>query len=628
MCGICGLIDFSSNSDIKKKILSDMCAAMKHRGPDDEGIYIKGGAALGHRRLKIIDLTESGHQPISNENGKLWMAFNGEIYNHKDLRKELENKGHVFKSRTDCEAVLHLYEEYLQDCVKYLRGMFSFAIWDDNRQSLLLARDRLGKKPLLYTYSKGVFCFASEFLALIESGLIKKEIDYNAIDHYLAFGYIPAPLTIYKDVLKLLPAHTLILKNEKITISQYWQINYQQKIEISEENAQKEIISRLKEAIGVRLYSDVPLGVFLSGGIDSSTIVALMSEMVSKKIKTFSVGFEEKGYSELRYARNIAKKFNTEHYEFIVKPNALKVLPLLVERYGEPYADSSSIPTYYVAKTTKDYVSVALNGDGGDEIFAGYERYQGMVAAQSYQRLPGFLKTISAGIVRCVPDSINPKNRLRNLKRFTHALSLNPAERYFRWLGVFDDKFKNESLYTQEFKRNIVNANPLNYIISYFKNFKELNIIDLVSMVDVNMTLPNDYLVKADIAGMANSLEGRSPFLDHKLVEFVVSLPAEYRMKGFIKKYILKKAISGLVPKENIYRRKMGFGVPVGEWLRGELKTFLCEIILSEKSLKRGYFNAQAIKDMVNLHICKRGNYTFQLWALLMLELWHQRFID
>ncbi len=629
MCGICGIIDYGGKKDINKQILTNMCAAMKHRGPDDEGIYIRGGVGLGHRRLKIIDLSEAGHQPISNEDGRVWLVFNGEIYNYRDLRQELESKGHLFKSNTDSETLLHLYEEYGEDCVKYLRGMFAFAVWDDNKQSLLLARDRVGKKPLLYTYANGVFCFASEFSALLESGLVRKEIDYNAIDYYLILSYIPAPLTIYKGVFKLLPAHTLILKGDgQIITSQYWNLDYQKKIDISEEDAEGEVLRRLKEAVKIRMHSDVPLGAFLSGGIDSSTVVALMSQLSSGRIKTFSIGFEEEEYSELKYARNIAEKFNTEHYELIVKPKALEVLPLLVERYGEPYADSSCIPTYYVAETTRRHVTVALNGDGGDELFAGYERYQGMVAAEIYQRLPGLLKAMITGFARCLPDSVNPKNRLKNFKRFVQAVNLNPAERYLRWLGIFETGFKNDTLYAESFRKNITSVNSLDYLTAYFNKFDGLNMIDRVSLTDINTTLPNDYLVKVDIAAMANSLEGRSPFLDHKFMEFIVSLPAEYRMKGLTKKHILKKAISDLVPKENIYRRKMGFGVPVGEWFRNELKGFLCDTLLSERSFKRGYFNPQAIKDMVNLHISRKREYSLQLWSLLMLELWHRRFMD
>ncbi|MFA5199992.1 MAG: asparagine synthase (glutamine-hydrolyzing) [Candidatus Omnitrophota bacterium] len=628
MCGICGIIDYNSSEETKKQILASMCSAINHRGPDGRGVYAKGGAGLGHRRLKIIDLSEAASQPMSNEDARIWVVFNGEIYNYKDLRNELKNKGHIFKSNTDTETVLHLYEEYKEDCVKYLRGMFAFAIWDENSQALLLARDRIGKKPLLYSYVNGKFCFASEFSALLESGLISKEINYNSIDSYLTFGYVPAPLTIYKGVFKLLPANILTLKAGKISTSQYWNLDYQKKIIISEAVAREEVLNRLKEAISVRLNSDVPLGAFLSGGIDSSAVVALMSQLYGSKIKTFSIGFEEEEYSELKYARNIARKFDTEHYEFVIKPKALDVLPLLVERYGEPYADSSCIPTYYVAQATSRYVTVALSGDGGDELFAGYERYQGMVAAQIYQRLPGCLRAVAAGLINFLPDSLDPKNRIRNIKRFMLAANLGDPERYLRWLGIFENKFKEQRLYTENFRKLTGKTNSLDYFSSYFNKFSDLNMVDKVAEVDINTTLLNDYLVKVDIAGMANSLEVRSPFLDHKFMEFVFSLPAKYRMKGFAKKYILKKAINNLVPKENIYRRKMGFGVPVGKWFRRELKDFLKTALLSETSLKRGYFKADTIKGIVEGHIKGEADYSFQLWSLLMLELWHQRFID
>jgi len=628
MCGICGIIDTGKRNIINKQLLVNMCSAIKHRGPDDEGIYIKADVGLGHRRLKIIDLSEAGRQPMSNEDGRLWVVFNGEIYNYLELRRELEKKGHVFKSNTDTETVLHLYEEYQEDCVQYLHGMFAFAIWDENKQELLLARDRIGKKPLLYSYSDGIFCFASEFSALLKSGLINKKINYNAIDSYLAFGYIPAPQSIYQGVFKLMPANILRFKEGKVSTFQYWNLDYQKKINISEADAREEVLSKLKEAISLRLSSDVPLGAFLSGGIDSSTIVALMSQLRGSKIKTFSIGFDEEEYSELKYARNIAKKFDTEHYEFIVKPKALDVLPLLVERYGEPYADSSCVPTYYVAQATKRYVTVALSGDGGDELFAGYERYQGMVAAQLYQRMPGFFKAATRGFAHLIPDSIDPKNRMRNIKRFLNAANLGSAERYLRWLGIFENKFKNEALYSVNFKNAIEKTNSLNYLCDYFNKFKDLNIVDKTAAVDINTTLLNDYLVKVDIASMANSLEVRSPFLDHKFMEFVFSLPVQYRMKGMIKKYILKKAIRNLIPKENVYRRKMGFGVPVGKWFRGELKDFLKHTLLSEISLKRGYFNPEHIRTMIDYHITGKADYSFKLWALLMLELWHQKFID
>ncbi len=391
MCGICGIIDYTGSDKVNAQAIQRMCVAMKHRGPDNEGTYINKNSprvGLGHRRLSIIDLSSVGHQPMSNEAGSVYMIFNGEVYNFQDLRIELIKKGHIFKSNTDTETVIHLYEEYDEDCVKYLRGMFAFAIWDSEKQALFLARDRVGKKPLLYSHTNGVFSFASEFLALLESEQVKKQINYEAINCYLTFGYIPAPLTIYKEIFKLLPAHYLILKDNKITIKQYWQLDYSKKIDISEDEAAEEILRLLKEAVKIRLYSDVPLGAFLSGGIDSSTVVALMSQLSGKKVKTFSIGFEESDYNELKYARNIAKRFDTEHNEFIVKPKASEILPLLVERYGEPYADSSCIPTYYVSQQTRRYVTVALNGDGGDELFAGYERYQGMLLAEAFNRMP------------------------------------------------------------------------------------------------------------------------------------------------------------------------------------------------------------------------------------------------
>ena len=630
MCGICGIIDRNINRRVSESVLRNMCDAMKHRGPDDEGIYLdnKGvSVGLGHRRLSIIDLSRAGHQPITNEDKTIWIVFNGEVYNYKELRVELENKGHKFKSYTDTETVIHLYEEYGQDCLKYLRGMFAFAIWDEKEKSLFLARDRVGKKPLLYSYANGIFCFASEFLALLRSGLVEKKINYEAVHFYLTFGYIPAPLTIYEDVFKLPPAHKLILKDKKLAIERYWELDYSQKINISEDEAAGEVLRLLKDAVKIRLYSDVPLGAFLSGGIDSSTVVALMSQVSSKKVKTFSVGFEEEDYSELKYAKNVAERFGTQHNEFIVKPKALEILPLLVERYGEPYADSSCIPTYYVSQQTRQYVTVALNGDGGDESFAGYERYQAMLLAEAFGSMLNISKKFIKGFSSFLPDSINPKNKLRRIKRFLGGAVLPTQKRYLRWIGIFDDDLKN-TLYSEDFLNKVVQKDPLKYLSPYINNSSRINLIDKLLMTDVNTYLPNDLLVKMDIASMANSLEARSPFLDHKLMEFVAKLPKEYKLKKSIKKHILKKTVKNLIPRENIHRPKMGFGVPVGGWFRGELKGFLNETLLSNKSLNRGYFKPEVIKDMIKTHIIGRKDYSFQLWTILMLELWHQRFID
>lgn len=630
MCGICGIINYNESGEVDRKVLNAMCSAMAHRGPDDEGIYLneaKPSAGLGHRRLSIIDLSGAGHQPMSNEDGSAWVVFNGEIYNYKDLRFELEKKGHRFKSNSDTETIIHLYEDYGEECVEYLRGMFAFAIWDGKKEILLLARDRPGKKPLLYYQGGGKFCFASEFDSLLKSGFVEKKINYDAIHHYLTFGYIPAPLTIYDKVYKLLPAHTLILKENKITLRRYWELDYSKKIIISEGDAAEETLRLLKESVGCRLYSDVALGAFLSGGIDSSSIVSLMSQLSVNRVKTFSIGFEEKNYSELRYARAIAKTFNIEHHEFIVKPKVLEILPLLVERYGEPYADSSCIPTYYVSRETKKFVTVALSGDGGDESFAGYERYQAMLLANAYRRAPKFARKAAEYFSAILPDSVDSKNKLHRIKRFFSHAKLPTTQRYARWISMLG-KVMDRDFYSEGYLKKISQVDPLKIIEPYLKNSMDLSLMDGLLMTDVHTYLPNDLLVKVDIASMANSLEVRSPFLDHKLMEFAAKLPPEYKMRRTVKKYILKKAVKDLIPQKNIDRRKMGFAVPVGKWLRGELKDFLRETLLSKTSLRRGYFKPPVIKTMVEQHISMRKDYSFQLWALLMLELWHRKFAD
>lgn len=630
MCGICGIVDYSRNSSLTDDMIRRMCTAMTHRGPDDEGIFIKKGlpsVGLGHRRLSIIDLSLAGHQPMTNEDESVRLVFNGEVYNYKELRAGLEVKGHKFFSHTDIETVIHLYEEYGEDCVKYLRGMFAFAIWDEKQDRLFFARDRIGKKPFLYYYDDRYFCFASEFSALLKSGLVDKKIDHESINKYLTFGYVPAPTTIYKKAFKLLPAHYGILENGKLTLQKYWDLDYSLKITISEKEATQELIKLLKEAIALRLGSDVPLGVFLSGGIDSSTIVALMSQFVNK-VKTFSIGFEDEDYNELTYARNIAKYFSTDHHEFIVKPKALEILPLLVEHYGEPYADSSAIPTYYVARETKKYVTVALNGDGGDESFAGYERYQAMVIAERYNRIPAILRdNLAHVVIGLLPDVFDFKDKRRRLRRFLENASAPFYTRYCRWVSMIDENTKNK-LYTNDFRQKLSHVSPADWLRDYPDLPKNMELVDRLMATDIKTNLANDLLVKMDIASMANSLETRSPFLDQEIMQFVARLPCKFKLKGLTKKYILKKSIKNLLPRRNIYRPKMGFGVPVGKWMRGELRDYVKDILLSKHALNRGYFNPDCLKDQVNQHINGVRDHTFGLWTLLMLELWHQEFID
>lgn len=630
MCGICGIVDNRANGIVREKAINDMCGELRHRGPDDHGIYLKNGTpsvGLGHRRLSIIDLSQAGHQPMANEDGSVQLVFNGEIYNYKDLKDELKMRGHIFRSESDTEVMVHLYETYGEECVRHLRGMFAFAVWDEKKKTLFLGRDRAGKKPLLYCQSGDNFCFASEFSSILASGLINKSINLKAVNYYMNFGYVPASSTIYNGVFKLPPAHTLTLKDGNIRLERYWQVDYSGKIKISEQEASEEVLRLLKEAVKIRLYSDVPLGAFLSGGIDSSAVVGLMSQVSGAKVKTFSIGFEESDYSELKYARMVAEKFATEHHEFIVKPNALEILPLLVERYGEPYADSSCIPTYYVCRETRRFVTVALNGDGGDEAFGGYERYQAMLVSENLQNFPAYLKSMINGLAGILPDSVNQKGTLRRLKRFLGSAGLPRTERYLRWAGILGE-VRPDELYSDEFLKEIRPADPLAVLEPYLTCPGKSDLLDRLLLADTSTYLPDDLLVKVDIASMANSLEARSPFLDHKLIEFAAKLPSDLKIKGLTKKYILRKAVKGLVPEENIRRRKMGFGMPVGQWFRGELKVFLCDTVLSGPSLKRGYFKPRMLKKIVEDHVSGEKDYSFQLWAILMLELWHKKFMD
>src|SRR5436189_482780 len=413
MCGIVGIVR-SDKSDVDQSLVARMCAAIRHRGPDDDGFYFNGPVALGMRRLEIIDL-KSGQQPIHNQDRTAWIVFNGEIYNYRELREKLEKLGHTFYTNSDTEAIIQAYDRYGADCPKHLRGMFAFAIWDERAKSLFLARDRVGKKPLLYAQLNGQLVFGSEFMALLQHPDVSRDVNYEAIHHYLSFICVPAPLTAYQAIRKLEPGHSLLWKNGEIKLERYWQLDFSNKISIDEDEAGERVVDLLRDAVRVRLMSEVPLGAFLSGGIDSSAVVALMAQESSDRVKTFSIGFEEQDFSELRHARRIAEHVGAEHHEFIVRPDAVEVLPMLVEHYGEPYADSSAVPTYYVAKETRKHVTVALNGDGGDETFAGYERYIAMGLAERYRKLPGFLRDyVINGAVGFIPTSEITRSRMRD----------------------------------------------------------------------------------------------------------------------------------------------------------------------------------------------------------------------
>ena len=626
MCGIVGIVR-NDKSDVDQALLARMCAAIRHRGPDDEGFYFSAAVGLGMRRLAIIDL-KSGQQPIHNQDRTAWIVFNGEIYNYRELREQLEKLGHTFYTNSDTEAIIHAYDQYGADCPKHLRGMFAFAIWDERTQELFLARDRVGKKPILYAQVNGQFIFGSEFSALLQHPDVSRDIDAEALHHYLSFMCVPAPLTAYRAIRKLEPGHSLRYRKGEIKTERYWQPDFSKKVDISEAEAGERAIEILRDAVKVRLMSEVPLGAFLSGGIDSSAVVALMSEVSSAPVKTFSIGFEEQDFSELHHARRVAEHVGADHHEFIVRPDALEVLPILVEHYGEPYADSSAIPTYYVARETRKHVTVALNGDGGDESFAGYERYAAMRLAERYHRIPAVLRdTVVRQAIELIPSSETKRSRVRDVKRFIQAASLGKVERYLRWVSVFDTEAKQD-LYSEDFQRETQRLSAANMLDPWFAQANGSGVVDAALLTDIMTYLPNDLLVKVDIATMAVSLEARSPFLDHHVMEFAASLPEKFKLRGLTTKYLLKRVLKKLLPAENLNRRKMGFGVPIGHWFRGRLQPFLRETLLAEVALKRGLFKPEAVKQLVELHTRGERDYSHQLWTLLMLELWFQRFID
>ncbi len=627
MCGIVGFVNANSRA-ASREVLEGMNKCIVHRGPDEDGFFVHESVALAMRRLAIIDLA-GGQQPIRGQDKRSVIVFNGEIYNFQELKEDLEERGHRFETHCDTEVIVHLYDEYGADCVSYLRGMFAFAIWDFKDKSLFLARDRVGKKPLLYSHQPdGSLVFGSEFTALLSHPSLTREVDYEAIDNYLSYLCVPAPLTAFKQIRKLEPGHWLRWKDGRVETARYWKPDFSKKIKISEEEAIEETTRIVREATKLRLISEVPLGAFLSGGVDSSTIVALMAEESDKPVKTFSIGFEEQDYSELKYAKRVAEHLGAEYNEFIVRPNALEVLPMLVEHYGEPYADPSAIPTYYVSKETRKYVTVALNGDGGDESFVGYERHVAMKFAETYHKLPRVLRQrLIEPSITAIPSPTNFRNRFVRFQRFLRAASMPKAERYFLWLSTFDPEAKRE-LYTDDLRARTREANPLEFFAKYISHSNGKGIIDTVLLTDLMNYLPNDLLVKVDIASMAVSLEARSPFLDHKVIEFAASLPENIKQQGRDTKSLLKKVAARLVPRDVVYRQKMGFGVPLKYWLGNELQGFTRDILLSDKATARGLFEKKTIERLIDEQKRDAKDNSWKIWTLLMLELWFERFID
>jgi asparagine synthase (glutamine-hydrolysing) len=564
---------------------------------------------------------------MPNQDGTIWITFNGEIYNFEELRDDLLKAGHRFRSKTDTEVILHLYKEKGVECLHDLRGMFAFAIWDARERTLFLARDRLGKKPLYYRIDGEGIAFASEPKAFLADPGFKPQPNLEAISHYLTYQYVPSPFSAFQGIRKLPPAHYLLVKNGNVSIYRYWKLRYGLKRQLTEDEACEELLAGLREAVKIRLISDVPLGAFLSGGIDSGTIVALMAEMSASPVKTFSIGFEEKGYDETPYARLVAQRYGTDHHEFVVRPDAVEIFPKLVWHYGEPFADSSAIPTYYLAKLTRQHVTVALNGDAGDENFAGYDRYLANVLAGRYERIPQVLRRSFEALVRAIPAPARSRTFLSRGKRFFEALAEPPERRYARWVSHFHPTLKAE-LCTEDFQRAAGGSDSVEMLLDVYRASDAPDFIDATLDVDVNTYLPNDLLVKVDIATMAHGLEGRSPLLDHEFMEFCASLPSHYKLRGRVKKYIFKKAVRGLLPQEIIERPKMGFGVPLETWFRRDLREMAYDLLLSPRAMGRGYFRKDVVQRLLDEHVQGLRAWHYPLWNLLMLELWHQMFID
>jgi asparagine synthase (glutamine-hydrolysing) len=628
MCGIAGFIDLwdarsARGREERAAILDNMCDVIRYRGPDDSGSLLKDGVALGMRRLSIIDLS-GGHQPIAGEDGSATVVFNGEIYNFLELQPQLEARGHTFRTRSDTEAIVHAYEEYGTACVDHLRGMFAFALWDDRHRRLFIARDRAGEKPLYYTITPtGTFVFGSELKSLLEHPGVRHETSAESLDAYFSLGYVPDPLSIFKSIKKLPPGHFLTFSNGRLRVKQYWDFTYEANGDrLREEDYLEELRALLDEAVRIRLVSDVPLGAFLSGGIDSSTVVALMASQMGQPVKTFSIGFLEDTYSELKFARLTAKKFGTEHHEFFVTPEICDVVDDLAWHFDEPFADSSAIPTYMVSKLAREHVTVVLSGDGGDELFAGYTRYVTERRRRKYGLLP---RRIRQGLMEPLSRTLPHGAWGRN---FLHNVALDPIDRYFDNVSIFSGLNKT-SLYTSDFYAQLGGITQVGASFQEYGDHVGSNaLLDALLYIDSKTYLPGDILTKVDRMSMAVSLEARVPLLDHKLIDFVTRIPASMKMTGLETKHLFKRAVADLVPEEILTRPKQGFGVPIQQWINLQLRERIRDTLTDSRCRQRGIVSPRYTDVLLDEHERGRRDHSMALWSLLMLELWHRLFVD
>ncbi len=619
MCGIAGVLEFKTGQQPSPEKLRRMAGVLNHRGPDEEGFYQRGPIGLVHRRLSIIDLS-SGQQPMGTPDGKVWVVFNGEIYNYPELKVELERKGYTFRTKSDTEVLLALYVHYGLDAFPRINGMFACAFWDARTNQLVLARDRFGKKPVFYYQDNHHFIFASELKAILAYGAIDRKINATALHEYLTFGYIAGEQCILKGIHKIPPAHVMVVQNREKTCYAYWELKFQP---VSKAPAEEEVVQRLRdllyEAVRRRLMSDVPLGAFLSGGLDSSVVVALMAQLSDRPVKTFTIGFEESDYSELEDARIVANHLGTNHHEMIVKPSAVNILKDLVWHLDEPFGDSSSVPTYYVCQAARRHVTVALSGDGGDEVFAGYPRY---LQVDYYKRMEQIPRWVRHKIIKLLPKFLP----------FTM-----PGWNYLYALGNLDNgvpyklgmyPYIQEKLYTNDFKKEVKKFDPFELANQILERCQHLDLVSRYQYLDTLQYLPSDILVKVDRMSMANSLEVRSPLLDHTLVEYMATLPVSLKLQDGISKYALRRVCHQLLPPSVLTKRKQGFVIPTDIWFQKELRTFAFEILLDPRTLERGYFRKEVLEKLLEHHATGKKDYSTWIWALIVLETWFRIFFD
>lgn len=625
MCGIAGQAR-AGGEPVPEALLNHMCEAIVHRGPDSRGIHRAPGVGLGIQRLRVIDLV-TGDQPISSENGAVTVVLNGEIYNYRELRRDLEQRGHSFSTHTDTEVIVHLYEEKGPELVHDLHGMFGFAVWDRERRRLVVARDRLGKKPLYYSLRDGTLTFASELNAVMRDPAVPDDIDLQALDAYLALRYVPHPLSIYSAVRKLPPAGRLIWDDGSVRIDRYWRLSYRPKqgpkdvAEFGE--AVREAVRR---ATRRRLISDVPLGAFLSGGIDSSAVVAAMAEASPEPVKTFSIGFvtSRSEFNELPYARVVAKMFGTDHHEEMVEPDVVEMLPRVVRAFGEPFADPTALPTFRLSELTRRHVTVALTGDGGDEAFAGYDRYAANLLLARFDRLPRSLRRGTARLGSHIPSDPVINSTRSRLRRLAGGLPLDPSDRYLAYTRGFDEGVDRAQVYTPEVGAQVGEGWVDSAVRSAWENADADELLDEMLATDSELYLPGDLLAKLDISSMHYSLEARSPLLDHEVMELAASAPPELKLRGREKKVGLRAALRGWVPDEILDRPKRGFELPVADWLRGDLGAFARDVLLDPQTQQRGLLNPAYASDLLKRHGEGRADNSRQIWTLLALELWQR----